>query len=308
MVVTLVVGFAAVTGAATSGGDTVVVVLTFDPPAGMLEACVDSLLASGDAAQIVVVDNGSSAATRLRDVACEVLTTGANLGFAGGVNVGLRAALSNGARRVAVLNDDVEVVAGWLAPLERELRDPRVGAVQPKLLFAQRRDGADVVNSVGVLLGRDGAGTDVGHGALDGPEFAATRDIELFTGGAVLFSDAFLADVGLFDERYFLYYEDVDLGLRGRARGWRYRCAPESRVRHRGSASTSQVGATAAYLRERNRLWILFRHRPAPDIARGIWLSLRRVRHHPRVVHSRALVAGVVAAPRLLRERRRSIT
>jgi len=115
----------------------------------------------------------------------------------------------------------------------------------------------------------------------------------------VLFRSEFLRDVGLFDERFFLYYEDVDLGLRGSARGWVYRCAPASRVRHRGGTSTSQVAARTRYLRERNRLWILVRHRPAADLARGLWLSVRRVRHRPRVLHARALLAGVAAAPRL---------
>jgi GT2 family glycosyltransferase len=180
--------------------------------------------------------------------------------------------------------------------------------VQPKLLFAARCDGADVVNSVGVVLGRDGAGTDLGHGELDGAAFVGPRDIGLFTGGAVVLRADFLRDVGLFDSRYFLYYEDVDLGLRGGVRGWRYRCAPDSRVRHRGSASTSQVGARTAYLRERNRLWILLRHRPLGDTARGVWLSLRRLRHPPRLIHARALGAAMVAAPRLVISRFRTRT
>src|SRR5688500_8507390 len=147
----------------------------------MLERCVDSLLESGDASTIIVVDNGSSAASRLRDADCGVITTGANLGFAGGVNVGIKAALALGADAVALLNDDAEVEPGWLAPLHAELADQRVGAVQSKLLFAHTRDGRDVVNSVGVTLDRDGAGHDVGYDELDGPAFEGARDIELFT-------------------------------------------------------------------------------------------------------------------------------
>jgi GT2 family glycosyltransferase len=285
---------------------TAVVVLTFDAPPGMLEDCVASVIASGDASSVIVVDNGSTAAARLADRDCVVITTGRNLGFAGGMNVGIEAALDRGEAQVALLNDDATVEPGWLAPLERELAQPRVGAVQSKLLFAERRDGRDVVNSAGVELGPDGAGRDIGYDELDGPAFDEARDIELFTGGAVLLTAELLRDVGLFDERYFLYYEDVDLGLRGRKRGWRYRCAPASRVRHRGSASTSQIAERAAYLRERNRLWVLFRHRSAGDITRGLWLSLRRVRHRPRRVHTRALFAGLVAAPRLVLARSRA--
>jgi hypothetical protein len=283
-----------------------VVVLTYDAPVGMLEACVGSLIAGGDEVRVIVVDNGTSAAGRLGDVECEVVTTGENLGYAGGVNAGLRLALERGADAIAVLNDDVEVVPGWLAPLRRELDDVRVGVVQPKLLFAAQRDGADIVNSVGVVLGPDGAGNDIGHGDVDGVRHAGARDIDLFTGGAVLFRAEFLRDVGLFDERYFLYYEDVDLGLRGRARGWRYRCAPDSCVRHRGSTSTSEVGDLTTYLRERNRLWVLFRHRPLTDIARGVWLSVRRLRHPPRRVHARAFAAGLAGVPRLVVARLRA--
>ena len=110
---------------------------------------------------------------------------------------------------------------------------------------------------------------------------------------------AMLDDVGLFDERYFLYYEDVDLALRAAEHGWLSRVAPASRVHHRGSASMGGIGNLAVRLRERNRLWVLVRHRPLSDIARGVWLSARRLRWPPRTVHLRALLAGVGGAPRL---------
>ena len=84
---------------------TAVVVLTYDAPAGMLERCVASVVESGDASSIVVVDNGHLAAARLRGTACEVVTTGSNLGYAAGFNVGLRLALARGAEAIAVLND-----------------------------------------------------------------------------------------------------------------------------------------------------------------------------------------------------------
>lgn len=281
------------------------VVLTFDAAEGMLEACVESVLAGGDIDQLVVVDNGTKAGARLAAAGCTVVTTGSNLGYAGGVNVGLRWALDRGAAHIAVLNDDVMVEQGWLRPVLDEFAAlPAVGAVQPKLLFD--RSDPPTVNSVGVELGRDGAGRDIGHGEVDGPAFAETGDIQIFTGGAVVFAAPFLRDLGCFDERFFLYYEDVDLALRGAARGWRYRCVPASRVWHRGSATTEAAGHLATYLRERNRLWILIRHRPLGHVATGLWLSIRRLRWPPRAVHARALLTGLAAAPRLVFARLRA--
>ena len=104
-------------------------------------------------------------------------------------------------------------------------------------------------------------------------------------------------------QRYFMYYEDVDLALRGHELGWRYRLAPASRVRHRGSATASTVGDVVVFHRERNRLWVLFRHRPWADVLRGVWLSVRRLRWVPRGTHAHALLAGLAAAPRLVTTR-----
>ena len=117
-----------------------------------------------------------------------------------------------------MLNDDIEVEAGWLRPLQAALdADAALGAVQPKLLLAGSNPPR--INSVGVAVGRDAAGTDIGYGEVDGPEFAAERPIESFTGGAVLFRSQFLEATGGFDDSYFLYYEDVDLARRGAATG-----------------------------------------------------------------------------------------
>jgi GT2 family glycosyltransferase len=271
-----------------------VVVLTFDPPDGLFEACVASVGAAGGWQRLVVVDNGGRARARLAALAepvdCDLVVPGTNLGFAGGMNLGIEHAIARGATHVMLLNDDATVSPGWIESLLGELvaaeqHRERLGAVQPMLVFATD---PPTVNSMGVALGSDGAGTDVGYGSPV-PEFAAApHDIGIFTGGAVLLSAAFLADVGGFDARFFLYYEDVDLALRGAERGWRYRCVPGVQVRHVGSASTGRRPDVAVYHRERNRLW----------------LSVRRLRHAPRGVHARALVAGVAGAPRLLRARR----
>ena len=294
----------------TLTGVVVAVVLTYAAPAGMLEACVASVLRADAIDHLVVVDNGASAAVRLAtidDARLEVLTTGENLGYAGGMNVGIRRALDAGGDFVLVLNDDLKVEPGVVPPLLAAMDDPHIGAVQPKLLLA----GTDppLVNSVGVELGRDGAGRDVGIGEPDGPAFAAGREVLACTGGAVLLRRGLIDDTGGFDERYFLYYEDVDLALRGAAHGWRYRCEPAAVVHHHGSVSTAHesVAGRSVYLRERNRLWVLFRHRPVADIGRGVWLSMRRLRWAPRRVHARALFAGLLASPPLVRDRLRQM-
>lgn len=282
------------------------VVVTHAAPAAQLERCLAALLADGSLDRIIVVDNGGGAIVPERDDPddaaglLDVVRTD-NRGYGAAANDGFALAAELGAEHVALLNDDVIVRPGWTAPLVAALaRDDRLGAVQPKLLFADREP--PTINSLGVEVDEFGAGHDLGFGDPD--RSAEPADIAAFTGGAVLFRCGFLDATGGFDERYFLYYEDVDLAARGRALGWRYRCVPDSVVEHIGSATTSGDPSRTLYLQERNRLWCAARNADARTIARAAWLSLRRLRHEPRGVHARALLAGTAGAPVRLWERR----
>jgi N-acetylglucosaminyl-diphospho-decaprenol L-rhamnosyltransferase len=275
-----------------------VVVVTFSVDRCTLDRCLRSVAASGDADMVIVVDNGGRAMVD-DDLDVELIRPGHNGGFGAGGNIGFEVAAARGAELMALLNDDVVVEPGWLGPLIDALTaGSDVGAVQPKLLL----DGSNpvLVNSVGVVVGPDGAGRDIGFGVLDGPEFEVAHDVELFTGGAVLFRRSFIDDLGGFDERYFLYYEDVDLAYRGAERGWRFRCEPASRVWHTPGTSSSKAGDRVVVLRERNRLWTAMRFGSAATVARAYWLSLRRCRQPPRWSHAHGLIAGAFAAPRLV--------
>ena len=94
----------------------------------------------------------------------------------------------------------------------------------------------------------------------DDGRYHTPDDVWGWCGGAVLLRSAYLADVGWFDERLFLYWEDVDLSWRGARRGWRYRYVPASVVRHRHGASMGDRSARFEYLNQRNRLVVLARH------------------------------------------------
>ncbi len=287
-----------------------VVVLTFDAAPGMLEDAVRSVLdASGPDVALHVVDNGTKATDRLAqgtwrdrplDEAVRLTVSDENRGYAGGMNLGMGVAFASESVDVVVLlNDDVVVVDGWLEPLLAEFDAVGVGAVQPLLVSPGGID----INSAGVDIDRYGAGSDRLRSAPVAAAGTTPVDIEVFTGGAVAVSRAFIDEVTGFDERFFLYYEDVDLARRGARSGWRYRMVPTSLVEHRGSASTTDLGDRVVLLRERNRLWSAAMHGSAAEIGSALWLSVRRLRHRPRRVHARALVAGMTGGVRRLLER-----
>lgn len=118
----------------------------------------------------------------------------------------------------------------------------------------------EILNNAGTIVGADGYASDRGFLEPDDGSFDAPVDVDAWCGAAVLLTRSYLDDVGQFDERLFLYYEDVELSLRGRARGWRYRFVPESVVRHVHSASSIEGSPLARYYNERNRLLVLARH------------------------------------------------
>lgn len=132
-------------------------------------------------------------------------------------------------------------------------------------------DRFDVVNNVGSVVFDDGAGADRGWLEIDRGQFDQPVDVFAWCGGSVLLRPDYLTDIGLFDERFFLYYEDTDLSWRGRARGWRYRTAPASVARHLHAASTGEGSELFAYYVERNRLAMLLKNAPLRMFLREAW-------------------------------------
>ncbi len=120
----------------------------------------------------------------------------------------------------------------------------------------------EVVNNVGSVLLPDGYGADRGYQQRDGGQFDQAGEIFAWCGAAVVLSVRYLESVGIFDEKFFLYYEDFDLSWRGRAQGWRYVYVPKSVVRHVHSASSVEGSRLFAHYVERNRLLTLTRNAP----------------------------------------------
>jgi GT2 family glycosyltransferase len=134
----------------------------------------------------------------------------------------------------------------------------------------------DVVNNAGSNLYEHGFGGDRGFLERDEGQFDDPADVFAWCGGAVALSRAYLDDVGVFDERLFLYYEDTDLSWRGRLRGWTYRYVPESVVRHHHAQSSVAWSPTFRYYTERNRMLVLAKNAPARLAARAISGAVER--------------------------------
>ena len=288
----------------------------------VLPRCLDHLLATDwppGGLDVVVVDNGSTDGSvddwERRYPTVRLLSTGRNLGFAGGVNAGLHAL--DDVDAVALVNSDAFVEPGWLRPLAAALdADPVVGATAPKLLFAEPgEDGRPRINNVGNELGRTWEPHDRGYGEPDHGQYDEPEDIWGWCGAAVLLRRSYLDEVGPFDERLFMYCEDVDLSWRGLHAGWRYRYVPTSVVHHQHRASSGgERTPLLDHLNRRNRLVVVSRHGGWRDRA-GAWsralggivvsigtdiIRPLALRHRPDLALLKRRVRAVVDAARLL--------
>lgn len=253
-----------------------VIVLNWNGEA-LITECVDSLLAQTYLRlEILVVDNASTDRSvslireRYGEKVCLIVNP-ANLGFAAGNNVGIAA--SRGAY-VLLINNDAVADPGWVEALVREAEaDPRVGMCASKILTY---DDPRVIDSAGLLLSRDGLGRGRGRMQRDAVEFNKPEDVLLPSGCAALYRRAMLDQIGLFDEEFFMYCDDVDLGLRGRVAGWRCRFVPDAVVRHRYSASAGRYSLRKVFLVERNRIWVMMKYFPWSAVTVSpVWTALR---------------------------------
>jgi hypothetical protein len=231
-------------------------------------ACLKSLETAGFPAPpdaVVVVDNGSEDGT-LEAVAerfpwAERIQNGANLGFAGGNNAGLRWALERGYGAVLLLNNDTEVEAGALPLLREALRDPTVGAVQP--LLVSFSDPSRIDSSGIELFSLPGA-RDMHIGGPAEEVGAEPREVFGCCAAAALYRAEALRKAGLLDEDFFVLLEDVDLAFRIRLAGYRALLVPQARIRHkRGISAQGRLSGEKKYLLHRNIAALALRYWPA---------------------------------------------
>jgi hypothetical protein len=225
-----------------TGAEVTIVVLNWNRADDTVE-CLASLHAADlQGASILVVDNGSRdgslQAIRARSPGTRTLGLPENRGYAGGNNAGIRAALADGAAGVLLLNNDTRVAPDFLPPLLEVMNaGPRRAAVCSAVHRLDRPELLDVAYSEVRYWERDVVQLR-GVNCLPSEGFDRCQQVEVAVGCSLLMSAEALREVGLFDEAYFAYHEDVDWALRAHRAGWELFYQPFSRIYHRGSAST----------------------------------------------------------------------
>ncbi len=244
----------------------------------LLLECLDSVFdQSFRDIEVIVVDNGSQDRSvefvRSRYPTAKLVCLPVNAGFAGGSNAGIRAAVG---KYIALLNNDTRADREWLMNLanEAEKAGPLVGMWASKILSYDR---PDEIDNVGLLLYRDGLARGKGRLEQDKGQYDKQEEALFPSGCAGLYSRKMLNEIGLLDEEFFAYVDDVDLGLRARIAGWKCIYVPTARVYHRYSASSSGYSPFKAFLVERNRVWVLLKYFPAELILVSPFYTIKRL-------------------------------
>lgn len=241
----------------------------------VLPTCLRSVMASqGVAFEAIVVDNGSSDATAeivRRDFpGVRMVQAGHNLGFAGGNNLGIRAARGE---IVLLLNDDTEIPPDCLARLAAPFdRDPKIGAVGTKLLYEDRK----TIQHAGAVMHANANTDHLGYREEDRGQWDEPGERAYVTGAALALRRAALEQVGLLDPAFFpIYFEEVDLQARLKAAGWRIWYEPAAWLVHFESQSQGMASPRFFYRYTKNRVRYLALHGFPLGVGRAVYEELR---------------------------------
>ena len=240
-----------------------------------LRDCLDSLRVQSVKAHVIVVDNGSSdgsaelVAEEYPEV--ELIRHTENKGYAGGVNPGFRRAIKSGATYAAPFNNDAVADKHWLKHLVQELdAHPKAGIATCKLLTA---DGTRL-DSTGDYYTVWGLPYPRGRGESDLDKYDQQTEVFGASGGASLYRVSMLEDIGLFDEDFFAYYEDVDLSFRAQLAGWRVRYVPASVVYHQIGSTSGRMKGFTTYQTMKNLQLLYYKNVPGRFLWRIGWRLL----------------------------------
>ena len=229
-----------------------------------LEECIDSLKGQTFRDfETILVDNGSTdgSAEFVEERYGEfirILRNSENLGYTGGNNVGIRSARG---KWIVLLNNDTWVHPNWLEEMVKVVgSDHRIGMWSPKICSYFKRD---QIEAVGELIYRDGLVRARGQYEQDRGQYEEMEEIFFPCGCSGMYRRVLFDEIGLFDEDFFAYGDDAEIGIRARMAGWKCLYVPKALVYHKSSGSTGQHSPFKAFYVERNRFWITVKYFPA---------------------------------------------
>jgi GT2 family glycosyltransferase len=220
----------------------------------LLRACLESLSKqSGVQIEIIVVDNGSTDGSAEMVENCslpiKLIRNAENRGFCEANNQGFAAA--NG-EWIALLNNDAEAEPNWLASMVAAVRsDPTIGMIASKILVWED---PTIIDKTGHLIYLDGQNRGRGSGQRDVGQFDRVEEVLWPDGCAAMYKRDMIRQIGGFDEDFFAYGDDAELGLRGRIAGWKCVYAPGAVVKHHRGATLGVLSTARIELIERNRV------------------------------------------------------
>lgn len=234
--------------------------------------------------KILVVDNGSGDGSadfiRKHYPFVNVLELGKNHGFSGGVNAGIKYALAREADYVALLNNDARADPKWLTELVKRMQvNPKIGIVTGKLLQFPKTTFFD---SSGDFYSIWGMPFPRGRDEPDTAQYEKAEPVPAASGGASLYRRELFKDIGLFDEDFFAYYEDVDISLRTQLAGWKIWYQPTAVAYHQIGATSSKLSGFARYHSIKNYYYLYYKNLPL-----GLYF-----RYLPRFIITNFLVAA----------------
>jgi hypothetical protein len=234
-----------------------------------LTNCLDSL--KHQEARIIVVDNGSKDSSlqilkKYKDI--EVISSTVNKGFAGGVNLGFKFAIDNGYDYVATLNNDAVADKAWVKKLSLCLdNNDSIGIATSKMLSSDKQS----IDSTGDYYTVWGLPYPRGRGENNLTKYDAKTYVFAASGGASMYRVDMLKQVGLFDEHFFAYYEDVDLSFRAQLAGWKIKYAPSAVVFHQIGATSTKIKGFTTYQTLKNLPLLLIKNVPGKYFLRVFW-------------------------------------
>lgn len=275
-------------------------------------SCLDSLKAVDyPSFDIILVDNGSTGDSPEKLVSLakgnpkvKLILNPKNLGFSGGCNIAIRRALEQGAEYVLLLNNDTHVKPRFLAPLVRAaLSDQKIGIVGPKVYYyGQDRvlycAGGRVIKALGQPLMR-------GLGQVDRGQYDRQEEVGFISGCCLMIKREVIEKIGLLDDNFFAFFEDLDWNIRAQRAGYQSVYVPSAVIWHKGSNTIGLRSPAYYFLHARNRIlfakkhsgflsfWLLFM--PYFILYRYVWATLS-LTYQGRWSQIRAIHHGIIAA------------